>query len=412
VISNSYISGFKMAIDSIREAKLRAFLTVLGVVIGTSCIIGVGSILAGLDGAIVNIFKSFGPETIIVLKFNGGFRGEDLTPEERRRKPLSLDQARAVRERCTAVKYVSPYLFADFNRIIRARYKTKEVYQLELGGTEASYAANGTEMMSGRFLSEADNFRRAPVVVLGEDIAKSLMPYMDPIGKIIEVDGRQLEVIGVMKRPAASFPGQDDRRVILPYFTMKKIFPMLRENMFVVIAEPGKVAEAMDQVRMVLRSERRDKPADPDSFWMTTGEQMIEQFRKITAMTFLVMIVLSSIGLLVGGIGVMNIMLVSVTERTKEIGIRKAIGAKRSDIIIQFLSEAASLTVAGGIIGLLIGYGISLLARLAFPSMPTAVPLWAAASGVIMSIAVGVFFGIWPASKAAAMDPVEALRYE
>jgi len=412
VINSSYISGFKMAIDSIREAKLRAFLTVLGVVIGTSCIIGVGSILAGLDGAIVNIFKSFGPETIIVLKFNGGFRGEDLTPEERRRKPLSLDQARAIRERCTAVKYVSPYLFADFNRIIRARYKTKEVYQLELGGTEASYAAGGTEMLYGRFLSEADNFRRAPVVVLGEDIAKSLMPYMDPIGKIIEVDGRQLEVIGVMKRPAASFPGQDDRRVILPYFTMKKIFPMLRENMLVVVAEPGRVPEAMDQVRMVLRAERRDKPADPDSFWMTTGEQMIEQFRKITAMTFLVMIVLSSIGLLVGGIGVMNIMLVSVTERTKEIGIRKAIGAKRSDIIIQFLSEAASLTVAGGIIGLLIGYGISLLARLAFPSMPTAVPLWAAASGVIMSIAVGVFFGIWPASKAAAMDPVEALRYE
>lgn len=409
---NDFSSGFGMAWDSMRQAKMRAFLTVLGVVIGTSCIIGVGSILAGLDGAIADIFKSFGPDTIIVLKFNGGFRMGDLTPEERRRQPLTLDQARALRERCPNVRYVSPYLFADFNRLIRARYKTQEVYQLELGGTEASYAAGGTEMLHGRFLSESDNFRRAPVVVLGEDIAKGLMPFMNPVGKVIEVDGRQLEVIGVMKRPAASFPGQDDRRVLLPHFTMKKIFPALKENMFIVIAEHGRVPEAMDEVRMVLRQERRVRGNDPDNFWMTTAEQMIEQFRRITSMTFLVMIILSSVGLLVGGIGVMNIMLVSVTERTKEIGVRKAIGARRSDIVIQFLSEATSLTLLGGLLGLLFGYLISLAARLAFPSMPTAVPLWAAVSGVGMSLAVGIFFGIWPANKAARLDPVEALRYE
>ncbi|MBI5282499.1 MAG: ABC transporter permease [Candidatus Solibacter usitatus] len=409
---NAFGSGFGMAWDSIRQGKMRAFLTVLGVVIGTSCIIGVGSILAGLDGAIADIFKSFGPDTIIVLKFNGGFRTGDLTPEERRRQPLTLEQARAIRERCPTVEHVSPYLFADFHRIVKARYKTKEVFQLELAGTESGYAAGGTEMLYGRFLSDAENFRRAPVVVLGEDIAKALMPYMDPVGKWIEVDGRHLEVIGVMKRPAASFPGQDDRRVLLPYFTMKKVFPSLRENMFIVIASKGRIPQAMDEVRMVLRQERRVKGSAPDNFWMTTAEQMIEQFRKITAMTFLVMIVLSSVGLLVGGIGVMNIMLVSVTERTKEIGVRKAIGARRADIVIQFLSEAATLTLAGGMLGLLVGYLISLAARLAFPTMPTAVPLWAAMSGVIMSLAVGLFFGIWPANKAARLDPVEALRYE
>ena len=250
------------------------------------------------------------------------------------------------------------------------------------------------------------------VVVLGEDMGKALMPDMNPVGKYVEVDGRQLEVIGLMKRPAASFPGQDDRRVLLPYFTMKKYFPALKENMFIVVAHPGMLATALDQTRMILRQERRVRGNDPDNFWMTTAEQMIDQFRKITSMTFLVMIVLSSVGLLVGGIGVMNIMLVSVTERTKEIGVRKAIGARRSDIIIQFLSEAASLTLIGGMLGLTLGYLISLAARLAFPTMPTAVPLWAAIAGVGMSLGVGLFFGIWPASKAAALNPVEALRYE
>jgi putative ABC transport system permease protein len=182
--------------------------------------------------------------------------------------------------------------------------------------------------------------------------------------------------------------------------------------MLLVVAEEGKVTLALDEVRSVLRQERRVPYHKPDDFWMSTGEQMLQDFRRITSTVALVMMVLSSIGLLVGGIGVMNIMLVSVTERTREIGIRKAVGAKSSDIIAQFLTEAVVLTGLGGLLGMMFGWLVSTLARLAFPSLPTAVPLWAAVMGVAVSVGVGLFFGIWPASKAARLDPVVALRYE
>jgi len=200
--------------------------------------------------------------------------------------------------------------------------------------------------------------------------------------------------------------------VLLPYFTMKKMFPNAKDNMLIVVASEGKLAAARDEVTVVLRQQRRDAYNKPDSFAITTSEQMIEDFRKVTAVTTIVMVVLSSIGLLVGGIGVMNIMLVSVTERTREIGIRKAIGARRFDIVVQFLTEAVVLTAIGGTIGMLFGYLISLLARFAFPNLPATVPAWAAAMGILVSVGIGLFFGIWPANKAARLDPVDALRYE
>jgi putative ABC transport system permease protein len=408
----SILSGIKLALDQIRAAKMRSVLTVLGVIIGTGTIIGVGSILAGLDGAITEAIKSFGANTLIVFKYPGGFRFRNLTPEEWKRKPLTLENARAIAERCPAVQAVSPYLFPNNRWQMRVKYKGSEVYQIDLGGTEEGYAGNGVEMKFGRFLSASDNFRRAPVVVVGEQIQKALFPDIDPTGKWIDVAGQQFELIGVMRQPAASFPGMEDKRVLLPYFTLKKMFPSAKENMLVVIAYPGMIPQAIDEVTMVLRQERRVPYSKADNFWISTADQMIEEFHKVTSMVAIVMVVLSSIGLLVGGIGVMNIMLVSVTERTKEIGIRKAIGARRIDIVFQFLTEASALTFVGGVLGMIFGWAISLIARLVFPTLPTAVPVWAAVSGVVVSVGIGLFFGIWPASKAARLDPVEALRYE
>jgi putative ABC transport system permease protein len=404
----SLLAGIRLALDTVRAHKLRSFLTVLGVIIGTGAVIGVGSIIAGLDGAITNLLRSFGPNTIIVTKTAAM---GNATREERRRPPLTLEQARAIGERATAIEHVSPFLFPP-GGIHTARYKGNDLFNIQLGGTEEGYAAGGTTMYAGRFFTDQENLHHMPVVVIGEDVAKRLLPNLDPIGKRIDVDGHELEVIGVMDRPAASLPGQDDTRVLLPYFTMRKMFPAAKEHMLIVIAYQGMLAKALDETRAVLRIARRVPFNSPDSFAVTTAEQMIEQFHSVTAMVAIVMVILSSIGLLVGGIGVMNIMLVSVTERTREIGVRKAIGARKSDIIVQFLTEAVVLTVIGGILGLALGWMISRAAALVFPSLPTAVPMWAAVLGVGVSVGVGLFFGIWPASRAARLDPVEALRYE
>jgi putative ABC transport system permease protein len=411
--SVTLVSAVRMALASIRESRLRSLLTVLGVVIGTGTIIGVGSIIAGLDGAITNIIKGFGPDNMIVFKFRGGFRG-NITPEEWKRKPLTLENVRAIEERCPSVAHVSPYLFPmGGRRMSRARFQGRDYFNINIGGTEEGYAyGNATEFLFGRFFTDAENRRRIPVVVIGEDVHKGLFPNTDPTGKSIDIEGKFFEVVGVMKRPATMLPGDEDNRVLLPYFSMQKMFPSARENMLIVTAKPGLLARAMDEVRMVLRQERRVPHNAEDNFWISTAEQLIEEFHNVTAMVALVMIVLSSIGLLVGGIGVMNIMLVSVTERTREIGIRKAVGARKFDIVLQFLTEASTLTFLGGLVGMMFGWLISVGARIVFPALVTAVPLWAAVSGIVMSVGVGLFFGIWPASKAARLDPVVALRYE
>jgi putative ABC transport system permease protein len=404
-------NGLVLALQTIRSHKLRAFLTVLGVIIGTGTIIGVAAILTGFDANVTSVLRSFGPNSIIVFKFPVGPRTSNLTPEERTRKDLTYQNAVDIRERCKAVEDVSSMLFA--NGMVNLHYKGNDLYDVDLIGVEEAYARGGqVDIHLGRFFTDEESRHRMPVAVVGQDVEKGLFSHVDPVGKNILINGHEFQVIGTMLRPAASFFGDTDNRVLLPYGAMQKLYPNARENAIVVTAIAGKLPEALDEVRTVLRVDRRVPYSKPDNFALSTAEQMVDDFRQITAVTFLVMAVLSSIGLLVGGIGVMNIMLVSVTERTFEIGIRKAIGARRSDILIQFLIEAAALTGMGGIAGIIFGWLISLVSRLIFTSIPASVPAWAAVLGVCVSVAVGLFFGIWPANKAARLDPVVALRYE
>jgi putative ABC transport system permease protein len=408
-------SAIGLALATVREHKMRSFLTVLGVIIGTGTIIAVGSIIAGLDGAVTGIIRSFGTNTAIIFKFPVGLH--NATADEVRRKAITYEDGLAIAARCPSVQYVSPYLipntFGTGPQINIARYKGNELYNADVSGTEESYALSGqAEMEEGRFFTDTENQHRMPVVAVGADVPRALMNGEDPIGKWIDVNGHKFQIVGVMKRAADSFPGQDDIRLMLPYFSMHKLFPASRENLLMVTAKPGRLAAAVDEATAVMRIQRHVPANKPDDFSISTSDQLVEQFHSVTAIVALVMVVMSSVGLLVGGIGVMNIMLVSVTERTREIGIRKAIGARRADIVLQFLTEAVVLTGLGGLIGMTFGWSISLACRLIYPALPTAVPLWAAALGVLVSVAIGLFFGIWPANKAARLDPVVALRYE
>jgi putative ABC transport system permease protein len=410
-------SSAGMALATVREHKVRSLLTVLGVIIGTGTVIAVGSIITGVNASITNIAQSAGPDTIFAFQFNLGFRG-NITDEEWKRKPFQWEQAGALETRCPSVRRVSPYLFSPNTfgpgggGVDRAKYGNRDIYNLEIAGTEEGYAAGGSQkMVAGRFFTDEENRRRRPVAVIGENVAKALFPAGDALEKWIEVDGHQMQVVGVIAR-TVSFPGQEDRRVMVPFFSMHKMFPNAKQIMFLIMAQPGQVDRAMDEAQAALRNFRKVPPSKPDDFWLSTGSQMVEDFHRITGTVAVVLVALSSIGLLVGGIGVMNIMLVSVTERTREIGIRKAVGARKSDIVVQFLTEAVVLTGLGGFLGMTVGWVISFIFKLVFPNLPTSVPLWAAIMGVAVSVGVGLFFGTWPALKAARLDPVVALQYE
>jgi putative ABC transport system permease protein len=412
----------QMALTTLRENKMRSFLTVLGVVIGITALLSVVSILVGVYASVNAYLDDYGPETLFIFRFDPGIHTGRLTPEERARKPLTLEDAEAIEQFCPAVKAVTATVYPRFVEVdgpargpVTARYLSREVAGVDYyGALTATEEVFNSRPQSGRFFSDAENMHRSDVAVIGPDVAKTLYPEMDPLGKPIMIDGVSYEVIGVLEPRKGGFVKDQsaDKGVMVPYRSYRKHNPEDDENFIGAVAYPGQMSEAEDQIRGVLRRRRNVPYNKPDNFGISSAQQIADQFRQITASVALLISVISSIGLLVGGVGVMNIMLMSVTQRTREIGVRKAIGARRRDVIWQFLTEAIVLTGAGGVIGVLLGGGISLLIHLLVPSLPSSIPLWSIILAVAVSMTVGLFFGMYPAIKAARLDPVEALRYE
>ncbi|HET7184276.1 MAG TPA: ABC transporter permease [Terriglobales bacterium] len=408
----------RMALSTLRTHKTRSFLTVLGVVIGVTALIAVGSIVVGLDRDVRAFLEDYGTNTLFVFRWDIGFHVGRRTQEERMRKPLTLEDAIAIQQECPAVKNTTVEVFQRWDRRtgpVSARYKGNEVFQIDHNGTLPSWAeVYNAHLLKGRFFNDGEELHRMDVAVIGYDLQDGLFPGEDPIGKEVMVDGVSYRVVGVLDKRKGQFFRDDsaDKTIQVPYTSFRKHHPTYDEHFIGVESFPGQKAAAEDEVRGLLRR-RRNVPFDkPENFSVTSAEAMASQFRQIMGAIGLITVVVSSIGLLVGGVGVMNIMLMSVTERTREIGVRKAVGARRGDIIRQFLIEAVTLTGTGGAIGVLLGIGISVVINLTMPKLPSAVPAWAIVLGVGSAMSVGLFFGIYPAWKAAKLDPVEALRYE
>jgi putative ABC transport system permease protein len=418
---NLWNENIQMALTTLRENKMRSFLTVLGVVIGITSLLSVVSILVGVYADVNAYLSDYGAETLFIFRFDPGIHTGRLTPDERMRKPLTLEDAEAIADLCPDVRAISAQVFPRFTEggpsrgPSTARYLSKEISGIDYNGAlPSTEEVFNSHPERGRFFNEAENLHHTDVAVIGPDIAKTLYPDDEPLGKPILVDGVTYQVIGVLeKRKGQLMKDQSaDKSVLVPYRTYQKHLPQDDENFIGAEPYPGRMPQAEDEIRTVLRR-RRNVPYDkPDNFGISSAQQIADQFRQITSSVALLISVVSSIGLLVGGVGVMNIMLMSVTQRTREIGVRKAIGARRSDVTWQFLTEAIVLTGSGGIIGVLLGGGISLLINLTVPTLPSSIPVWSIILAVAVSMSVGLFFGMYPAIKAAKLDPVDALRYE
>ena len=400
--------------DTLRAHKMRSALTVFGVVLGVSVIMLVAGLLSGFDQKIQEQIKQFGADTAFVSKWDQGRHGGPPPLEERQRKPLTIEDAKAIQDSCPAVKSVTAFIMARWDQAHSIRTKSGEVTGIDFRGVQPNFGqvyANASTV-EGRFISEGDDLHHEKVVMLGENVAPVLFPEGHPIGKDVMIDGSPFMVVGVVEKPKGGFGmGDEDRRVLIPFSTFRKVYPYADELNMRVQAKTGMVDQMVDQAREVLERRRNVPYGGKENFSIQTAEQQVQEFHSIMQMTYLVTAVIASVGLLIGGVGVMNIMLVSVTERTREIGVRKAIGAKRSDITWQFLLEAMTLTGAGGVIALILVNGLVILINLVL-HWPGSVPPWAAVTGVAVSVSIGLIFGVWPAIKAAKLDPVEALRYE
>jgi putative ABC transport system permease protein len=398
--------------------KLRSALTVLGIVIGVTTVISMVSIIEGFNNNIVENFQAFGATLVQFQKYDPQFGPGDRDESQRQRKNLTYEDAVALKALCPSMKAVSPerYMYPGEVASLDMVYEGNEATpDLVAGVTEDYTTANNHYIGEGRFLGEGDVQRSANVTVLGHSVADALFPRIDPLGKSVSLAGRKYTVIGVMEKQGATMFESTDSHVFIPITTLDSHFPQVKRERGVNIATVPRKPEWVDRIieegTTVLRARRRVPFNKPNDFGIMTPDKLIGNFKAITGGVTLAMLFISSIALLVGGVGVMNIMLVSVTERTREIGIRKAIGAVRRDIVQQFLVEAMTLSGVGGLIGIAIGLAIAWIVR-AMEWLPTTTPIWSIVVGFVVSVSIGLFFGIYPAYKAARLDPVEALRYE
>ncbi|HEY6118405.1 MAG TPA: ABC transporter permease [Pyrinomonadaceae bacterium] len=410
----------KMALDSVRSHKFRSFLTVLGIVIGVFTAIVIASILTGLRQNIIAIIEEYGTNNIYAFHLSTG-PSVSIDRSERTRKPLTFADAEAIKAQAGAVEDIATvapnigYTGGPFDDNV-----TYQGHNYRWGNTQGvtSNYANivNISIREGRFITELDDQQRSNVMVIGVNAADALFPGMESniAGTKVRMGGYNFEVIGVLEKRKSGFFGEneEDNAVFIPFRTAQKIAPGRGYVLLIIKGRSTQLTEALTQSEEILRRRRGVKFGDPNNFDIKTADKFIEQFDSIFAMVGLLAIAISCLGLLVGGIGVMNIMLVSVTERTKEIGIRKAIGARRRDIVRQFLFEAMTLTFFGGVLGVVLAVGISRLVMFFVPQLPASIPTWAVVTGLSVSIGVGLIFGVWPARKASRLDPIECLRYE
>jgi len=418
VITGPFYENFKMAFDTIKGHKLRSFLTIFGVIIGVIVVMLMSSVISGIKVAVEKQVESFGTRSIFLYKFDIGFHVGRRSQEERMRKPLTVADAEAIKK-LPSIETAVPFLDVsnDFfgGKILVTGKNGKTSASVQLSGTYPEIEKTSSEvLLRGRWFSQTESDEKENVCLIGQSVVDTYFPYEDPLGQTLDIQGNQFRIIGTLEKREQLFGGgsgnNDQSNIIyMPMGAALKLKPKADDLFILAVANGGQLEKAKDDVQDLLRVRRQVAFGKPNNFSMETAASLIDQFNSITSMIVLFMFVISSVGLMIGGIGVMNIMLVSVTERTREIGIRKAIGARQTDILLQFLIEAAMLTGFGGLLGLLIGWLLTFLVKLIMPSY---VPWWAPVLGFCASVLIGIFFGLYPAWKAARLDPIESLRYE
>ncbi len=404
--------AIKIAFLSLWANKLRSALTLLGVVIGVAAVIAVVTFVNGINGYVAEKVLNLGADAFIMCKVSPATTNIDKYLEGMKRKDLTMDDYRAVREGCKLCSNVGAYAFKQTGHV---KFGEKSLSDTRVWGmTPAVAAIRDIDIDTGRMFGESDVEHDAPVAVIGTDVVDNLLPGVDPLGKEIRVDGWVYRIVGVGKKKGSTLGQSADNYVFLPMTSWIKQYGARDMNMRIAAktAGEGAVMDAtMDEARVIVRARRHDVPGQPDSFDMENNANLMSIFANLTGTFFIAMVGIAAISMVVGGIVIMNIMLVSVTERTREVGIRKAMGAKRRDVLMQFLIEAVTLALVGGVLGVLLGVGIAKGVTLAV-GLPSVIELWAVVAGLLVATSVGVFFGVYPARKAATLDPIAALRFE